>query len=417
MKKLLLLLQFIFLSFTVYSQAKTTVNPYLLFSSGNWVQDKNYYLLTLFDQDKVVNKLLSNDPELEKLTQKKLANLKASITDCKDAKCFTTQIKFSDDEIKAISVRLAALYQPGNALDNLVKLKLIPSGTYILYKDLSPVALLVKAWEQDAAGINYAIGVYAEGNKPHYTQIDSISYNVNAKSYATLMYDCSATLLGDVENAKLFFEPALQAALLYLQINERNDPANYEPMMSTVNKAAIDRIKTIKWNEYPYSNILVPGAGPDEINWPLSAEGMLRCRLAAQQYHLKQAPFIMVSGGKVHPYKTKYNEAEEMKRYLVQTLHIPDNAIIMEPHARHTTTNMRNCARQIFRYGIPAGKPGIVITDKSQTDYILNMAQRCEKELGYVPYKLGKHVSDTEVEYYPAVESLQINPAEPLDPR
>ncbi|WCT10667.1 YdcF family protein [Mucilaginibacter jinjuensis] len=417
MKKILLLLQLIFLGFTVYSQVKTTSNPYPLISSGNWVQDKNYYLLTLFSHDKAVNKLLSSDAELAKLTQKKLSDLKASITDCKDAKCYTTQIKFSDDEVKAVSSRLTALYQPGNALDNLVKTKLIPSGTYILYKDLSPSALLVKAWEQDAAGINYAIGVYAEGNKPHYPQVDSISSNVNAKRYAVLIYNCSATLLGDVKNTGLFFEPALQAALLYLQINERNDPANYEPMMSTVNKAAIDRIKTVKWSDYPYSNILVPGAGPEEITWPLSAEGMLRCRLAAQQYHLKQAPFIMVSGGKVHPYKTKYNEAEEMKRYLVQTLHIPDNAIIMEPHARHTTTNMRNCARQIFRYGIPAGKPGIVITDKSQTDYILNMAPRCEKELGYVPYKLGKHVSDTEVEYYPAVESLQINPTEPLDPR
>lgn len=417
MKKILLLLQFILLVFTAYSQVKTKPGPYPLISSGNWVQDKNYYLLTLFSQDIAVNKLFAGDSELAKLTQKKLAAIKASITDCKEARCFTTQVKFSDDEIKAVSARLTALYQQGNVLDKLVKTKLIPSGTYILYKDLSPLALLIKAWEQDAAGINYAISVYAEGDKPHYPQIDSISYNVNAKRYGTLMYDCSVTLMGDIKNATLFFEPSLQAALLYLQINERNDPANYEPMMLTVNKAAIERIKTMKWESYPYSNILVPGAGPDDITSPISAEGMLRCRLAAQQYQLHRAPFIMVSGGKVHPYKTKYNEAEEMKRYLMQTLHIPENAIIMEPHARHTTTNMRNCARQILRYGIPANKPGIVVTDKSQTDYILNMTSRCEKELGYVPYKLGKHVADTEVEYYPAVEALQINPTEPLDPR
>jgi hypothetical protein len=416
MKKTIFPLLLIFLSCKVLGQP-TATDRHTLIVSNNWVQDKNYYLLTLFEQDKSVNTILKNDPELAALTQKKLNNLRTSLTECKEAHCFTGQIKFSDDEIKTVSSRLSALYKPGNALDRLVKTALIPSGTYILYKDLSPQALLVKAWEQDAAGINYTIGVYAEGNKPHYPQVDSISFNVNSKGYATLMYNSSATLAGDVKNAQLFFEPALQAALLYLQINERNDPANYEPMMSTVNKAAIVAIKTTKWGNYPYSNILVPGAGPEEITWPLSAEGMLRCRLAAQQYRLKQAPFIMVSGGKVHPYKTKYNEAEEMKRYLVQTLHIPDNAIIMEPHARHTTTNMRNCARQIFRYGIPADKPGIVITDQSQTDYILNMAPRCEKELGYVPYKLGKHVSDTEVEYYPTVESLQINSNEPLDPR
>ncbi|OKS86284.1 YdcF family protein [Mucilaginibacter polytrichastri] len=415
MIKLLFPVLFVFLCCSVYGQ--TPANQHLLITSGNWVQDKNYYLLTLLEQDKAANDLLKNDTELAAITQKKLSDLQASITDCKDALCFTGKLKFADDEIKAISARLTALYAPGNALDKLVKTQLIPSGTYILYKQSTPQALLVKAWEQDAAGINYTIGVYAEGNKPHYPMVDSISYNVNANRYATLMYDCSVTLMGDVGKTRLFFEPSLQAALLYLQINERNDPANYEPMVSTINKPAVERIKTIKWANYPYSNILVPGAGPDNLTSALSAEGMLRCRLAAQQFRLGQAPFIMVSGGSVHPYKTKFNEAEEMKRYLTAALHIPESVIIMEPHARHTTTNMRNCVREIIRYGIPVNKPGIVVTDKSQTDAILLMAPRCEKELGYVPYKLGKHISDTEVEYYPVFEALQINPTEPLDPR
>lgn len=44
------------------------------------------------------------------------------------------------------------------------------------------------------------------------------------------------------------------------------------------------------------------------------------------------------------------------------------------------------------------------------------MAARCEKELKYVPYKLGKHLSETEVEFYPVHLAFQINPYEPLDP-
>lgn len=400
------------------TSAQTTKSnpPRKFIATANWVQSKNYYLLTLIEQDAAVGNLLKNDVALAKLTQQKLNDLGSSIADCKDAACFTDRLKFTDDEIKAVGNELTRLCKPGSALEQLVKTKLIPSYTYSLYKTVVPAELLVKAWEQDAAGINYTISVYADGKKPNYPLMDSISFNTKAKRYTTLLYDVNATLIGDVKNTRLFFEPAMHAALLYLQINERQDPANYEPMTATVNKAALAHIKTVNWSKYPYTVILIPGAGPDNLTSPLSAEGMLRCRLAVQAYRTGKAPFIMPSGGKAHPYKTKYCEAEEMKTYMIQVLHVREYSIIMEPHARHTTTNMRNGVRLIYKYGIPAQKPGLVITDKSQTDAILVMAARCEKELKYVPYRLGKHLSETEVEFFPVPEAWQINPYEPLDP-
>ena len=416
MKKVLLLFIVSFTECFVYAQKNVPDASYHLVQNHNWVQTKNYYLLTLLQNDREVNKLLANDAELAKLTQNKIDALKASLSNCKDVGCFIDNVKFSDAEIKNVSNRLTQLYTNGNALNRLVKTQLIPSGTYILNHNSSPVELLVKAWEQDAAGINYTIDVYAGGKKPNYPQIDSISFNTKDKRYQTLLYDCAASLIGDTKSSRLFFEPALKAALLYLQINERQDPGNYEPMASTVNKAAYDRIKQVNWGKYKYSVILVPGAGTDNLTSPISAEGMLRCRLAAQRFRDGVAPFIMVSGGKVHPYKTQNCEAEEMKKYLLNVLGLPANVVIMEPHARHTTTNMRNCARLMFRYGIPFNKPGVIITDKSQIDGIVMMANRCMKELKYVPYQLGKHVSETELEFYPAIESLQINPYEPLDP-
>ncbi|PWK80088.1 DUF218 domain-containing protein [Mucilaginibacter oryzae] len=415
MKKVLLPLLLCFSSFSLFAQApgKALVKA----QAVDYVKVKNYYLLSLFEQDAEVSNLLKGDAELAELTRKKLSDLNASLANCKDASCLSAVVKLSVDEISSVGTRLTALYKPGNALDRLVKAKLVPSGCYSLYKNVSPAQLLVKAWEQDANGINYTIGVYAEGKKPNYPQIDSISYNVKARAYYTLMYDVNATLAGDVKNTKLFFEPSMQAALLYLQINERQNPAEYEPMEANANKPAFSRVKTIKWANYPYSNILVPGAGPDNITSPLSGEGMLRCRLAVQEYNAGKAPFIIVSGGRVHPYKTKYNEAEEMKRYLVSVLHIPENVVIIEPHARHTTTNMRNAARLLYKYGFPADKPGIVVTDKSQTDFIMTMDARCQKELNYVPYKLARRNSETEVEYYPVEEAKQIDNDEPLDPR
>jgi hypothetical protein len=83
-----------------------------------------------------------------------------------------------------------------------------------------------------------------------------------------------------VNGSKLFFLPTLTSALFALEINEREQIADYEPMASGVNKPVVDRLKTIAWNKYPYSLILIPGAGPDVKDMPMSAEGMMRCRVA-----------------------------------------------------------------------------------------------------------------------------------------
>lgn len=414
--KIRFLILFFLLGFKGFAQQMGAQANYKPVSGGDWVKAKNYYLLTLLEQNEAVKKLLKSDPELQQLAQAKYNAIKSSLAECKDALCLPERQKFTDDEIQKVSDRLRALYQPTNALGNLVKLHLIPSGMYIKYANEKPVDLLVNAWEQDANYVNYTIGVYAEGNKPNYPQVDSISFDVKRKGYINLMYDCATDIAEGGNSNGLFFSPSLNAALLYLEINERRNAGFYEPMATTANKSAVDRVSKIKWASYPYSHILVPGAGPDNLTTPLSGEGMLRCRAAARQYFAGKAPFVVVSGGSVHPYKTKYNEAAEMKKYMVGTLHLPENAVIIEPHARHTTTNIRNDVRLVFRYGMPMEKPGLIVTDKSQNDGITNMDKRCLKELGYVPYKLGKRLSETALEFYPVITSLQIDADEPMDP-
>jgi hypothetical protein len=106
-----------------------------------------------------------------------------------------------------------------------------------------------------------------------------------------------------------------------------------------------------------------------------------------------------------------------MKKFLIEKLNIPENAIIMEPHARHTTTNMRNCARLIFRYGMPFNKPCITTTTQGQSMMITTtLAARCQNELSEVPFQTGKRLSETEAEFIPLIDALHINPTEPLDP-
>jgi hypothetical protein len=380
------------------------------------VQSKNYYLLTLLQHDTGTRQLIEHDAILADLAKAKIAAIREAQTNCKDALCLTTSFKFTTQEIQTAGDRLAALYQPNNALGRLVNEQLSPSYTYSLYNNLSPKEILVKAWQQDAQGINNTIAIYAEGEKPNYPAVDSISFNIKDKVFKTLVTNATVTLLNETQDTRQFFMSALTAALIFLDLNGRDDIISYEPMETTVNKAALQKLKTVNWAKYPYTVILVPGNGPEEANTPIDPNGILRCRMAAVEYLKGMAPFIIVSGGKVHPYKTPYCEAEEMKRYLMHNLNIPESAIIMEPHARHTTTNMRNAVRLLYQYHFPADKAAVVLTDKSQSSSITNMAARCLRELQYVPYKLGKRLSDTEQEFYPVKEARQINATEPLDP-
>lgn len=392
---------------------------YQQISSASAVQDKNYYLLTLLSQLRPARELLEKDQVLRTLAEAKNAHLEKSVRDCKsEYLCYTGGMKFSPQEIELVGQRLQALHTEENALGKLVREHLAPSGSYLLFKASSAKELLRKAWEQDAQAVNFAIEVYAEGRKPNYPAIDSIGFKRTAKNYPVLVYDCSELTRQQTEGNKLFFVPSMRFALLFLEVNERSEAADFEPMISTVNKAAYDQVKQTNWSKFPYTAILVPGAGPDTYERALSEGGILRCRLAAMRYFEGLAPFIIVSGGRVHPYKTRYSEAFEMKKFLIETLKVPEKAIMMDPHARHTTTNMRNAARLIFRYGIPMDKPAIVSTVRSQSFYITNDAfvNRCMREMSHVPYKLGKRLSDTEFEFFPLTNALQIDADEPLDP-
>ena len=418
MKSLSLSLLFLLLAANTFSQKNQPDQQYQTHYSDDCVLSKNYYLLNLFNQIGPLKDRLEKDPVFSKINEQKRQEIQTALKNCsEDLSCLVAAMKFSDPQMKQISERLQNLYGTDNELGKLVSEHLIPSGSYGLFANLTPREILVKAWEQDAKGINHTISVYAEGKAPNYPKIDSLGANVKSKSYLGHVFTSADLSLAQTTTNKLFFAPSLTFALQSLELDDRNQIADYEPMEKTVNKAAYDYSKKVDWDKYKYSIILVPGAGPDQCDVALSGGGMLRCRLAALQYHKGLAPFIMVSGGRVHPYKTKYNEAEEMKKFLIETLNIPEHAILMEPHARHTTTNMRNAARLIFRYGFPMEKPALTSTLKSQSYYITDIVQkRSEKELGYSPYNNGKRLSDTEAEFYPLSISLQLDFDEPMDP-
>ncbi len=207
----------------------------------------------------------------------------------------------------------------------------------------------------------------------------------------------------------------LRFAIGLLDLNGRDEAIRYG---AGENAAALALAARTDWAKAPYSAILVPGAGPEDPKVALSAFGTLRLALAAERFRAGDAPFIIVSGGNVHPDRTPFNEAVEMRRALIDRFGVPAERVVLEPFARHTTTNLRNAARLLAAMKAPAGKPALIVTDRWQSGYIGSalFARRNADELGYQPGKLGARVSPTAQPFVPAAASLAVDPRDPLDP-
>ncbi len=389
---------------------------YSFIKSGSAVQDKNFYLLTLLQQLPQVKLALLQNPALVTLAAEKKQAVLSAIKNCNDTiSCYFQSLPFNAGQVQQVRNALTTLYNSKPAIRQMVSKHMRHSGYYQLYDSLPDVQLLQHAWIDAANGINYIIQAYSTNTGLRYPHINSVTYAINSGYYRIVINEMMLQVRQRIQNSQLFFQPDLTVALELLFVNNRDEAGRYEPL-ATINAKAYQRIKTINWGLYPYSAILSPGEGP-ENNMPLSPNARYRCMLAAEHFKKLQAPFIIVSGGFVHPFQTPYNEAVEMKKYLVQVLQIPENAVIIEPHARHTTTNFRNANRIVYRNGMPHKKI-LVSTTKYQANYIAadRFAQANISTLGYLPYKDLHRLNDFDIEYLPTITSLHMDSSDPLDP-
>ncbi len=384
-------------------------------SPQDWVIAKNYFATSLLYGDSTLSKRLLGTPEFQQVLAGRHERYLRS-RDCKDVPCFLESFKWQAVEIDALVELLVREAEKDEALKSRLNDQLLPSGAYGVAAQTPASQYFGKALRQDLDAMNYVIDVYAGAKKPNYPSIDSISFDITKLAYVTLLSDARLDVLQDIRRPDDAFYETLLTAVRLLEINERWDAAQLEPLIMLENKPAYEAIRKTDFDRYPYALLLTLGAGPSIYDQPISPGGMLRSRMAARAYFDGKAPFIVVSGGRVHPYKTPYIEALQMKKYLMEVLNVPEDAILIDPHARHTTTNLRNTARIMLRYGFPTDKYGIVTSSKAHIDAVEKMADRCLKELGYVPYELGKRVSEVIIEFKPRPEALTIDPDEPLDP-
>jgi len=264
--------------------------------------------------------------------------------------------------------------------------------------------------------MNRLLRVYCLGKDPFYKNIDRVSFDVSSEEYRKLLQVKTAEI--KLSKDALFFEPTLDFALKLLEANRRDEASRYEPLEAGENKAALQNLKNIRWSDYPYTVILVLGSGPGDLAKRISPIGAKRADTAAQLFLEHKAPLIILSGGHVHPMQTPYCEAIEMKKYVMEKFKIPESSILIDPYARHTTTNFRNAARLVFRYGIPTDINALVTSSEDHIGVVTKdgFRIRCTTELGYFPMESINRISPVAAEFKPSVASLFFDANDPLDP-
>ena len=360
---------------------------------------------------------LAGDPVLRKLAAERIARVPDA--ECAPSpQCFADAWTWTDADIAAVEARLRVLMRDRKLAAALVAGQMRPSGRFARHAARADADLVARAWVEAAAAVNRVIAVYAEGAAPRYPKIDSMIFNVAVPEFADVLSAYGVATAAQAREGDLFFDPALRYAVGLLQMNERIDAGAYRPLLGGENMAAVRAVAAMDWRAKPYTALLVFGHGPEDAQSRTGVMGHIRLGIAADLFSRGLAPFIIVSGGNVHPNRTPFNEAVEMKRLLVTQYGVPADHILIEPHARHTTTNLRNCARLLLAAGFPADRSALIVSDPRTIQYIGGdeLAQRNMRETGVQPGRLSPGPDRFTLRFAPDPIAFHVEPADPLDP-
>ncbi|WP_159755274.1 YdcF family protein [Sphingomonas sp. 8AM] len=274
------------------------------------------------------------------------------------------------------------------------------------------------AIRREIDGLNEVLRVYGVGKLPRYPLVDGPDEAFGSAALAAKVAD--AVMLADAQrdDPAVAGDYGLSLALALLDANDKDAAAAFEPLDERFNAAAMTKARETDWGRFRYLAIVALGVGPDDLATPLSARGKVNVRLAAERFAQGLAPFIIVSGSAVHPRGTRHVEALEMQRALIDRFGVPPAAIVVEPYARHTTTNLRNATRRLHALGAPLAQDVLVVSNVGHIDAIVSPAFviRNQAELGYQPGTIAGRPSPNEAVFRPLAASLRIDPGDPLDP-
>lgn len=271
---------------------------------------------------------------------------------------------------------------------------------------------------RELRGLNEVLQTYGFGNNVRYPLIDGPVEPPGSTDFKALVADAIWLADAGKDDAAVGLDPSIALAIALIDVSARDDAVAFEPLDATHNAAPFVLARKTDWMRYRYTAIIIPGVGPENAAIALSARGKLHLQLAARRFAQGDVAFLITSGAAVHPKGSHFVEAVEMRKALIERFHIPAERIIIEPYARHTTTNLRNATRRLAAMGAPLNQPTLIVANADQSRYITSaeFAARNLAELGYDPGTIGRRLSPYEVEFVPSLRSLRVDPWDPLDP-
>lgn len=386
----------------------------------NLLRNSNFYFLDQLSREDQLLEVLNNNIVLKQIKQDRLQQINNLVNNnlIPSSEELIQAYIFTDQQIKDISLEMIALNNKQKQVGDFFN-KIKESQKYINYNNLDTSKFISDVVELNLKGLNHTLKVYGLGEKPYYPKIDSVSYDKNSKYFKAATLFWAKNLYNHTDYMSLgFFEPMLDYGLYLMYMNHRDEAIRYEPLDQLYNQNAIEYAKNVEFKNYPYNALIVLGDGPENYRDPLGALGKLNLKIAVEEFKQNKAPFIIVSGGHVHPNRTETCEAIEMKKELIQVYGIPEKAIIVEPYARHTTTNLRNATRLMKQYGFDITQKSMIVSYELHIKSIADkkFLDRFIRELGYLPGKILKQEKGELLDFYPSETLLHINPLEPLDP-
>lgn len=393
-------------------------SAHALMAPPSLVEQRNFDLVVRMSEGEF-GAAMAGSPSWAAASRRRTKRIRLAVSACaNDAACRVRAILWTEQEAAAALAALRSALEPSGRLAALAA-ELRASESYALYAGKPDQDLIAAAWRDVTEGHNRILRTYGLGEAPRYPAIDAILFTPDGDLWPGVLTEATDQLLAaDPDHAGPRTELAHRLALQLLYLNERENAASFTDLDTRHNAAAFARIDALDWTRYPYTVILVLGDGPDRPGQLIGTYGKLRLARAAQLYHEGLAPVLIVSGGNVHPALTPVNEALEMKCELMTRYAIPESAIIIEPHARHTTTNFRNSARLMLRYGIPMDRPALATTSTGHSLYASGepFDVRAMEELGYVPRRVIKRLTPYEFAFLPDPRSTHHDNRDPLDP-
>lgn len=185
------------------------------------------------------------------------------------------------------------------------------------------------------------------------------------------------------------------------------------------NLAPVARLQSLLPSNPKGPLIVVPGYTPLDAAEPIRLTDVAKRRLerAVDAYGDTHALGFLVTGGNVYPAHTPYNEAWEMRRWLVEHHRFAADHVVLEPFARHSTTNLRNAGRFLLTHGVDHA---VVVTDAGQGFYfgaqdLSTFRLRCKNQLGYSVGTLQPNLGFTRITFRPTADVLRKG-EDPLDP-